>query len=116
FQALIPSYLRSELAPARALLVEDHTGSCIPCRRALREARQGRGKTTSHALPPVVATPSRRRSRVVWMSVAAMVFLAVLAGAVAILQTILAVGDRMARVESVQGNLFRLVGATTQPL
>jgi len=42
FQSLMPAFTRNELSPARALLLQDHTHECVPCRRALKEARTGR--------------------------------------------------------------------------
>ncbi len=49
YQSLIPAFLAGGLAPSRALLLEEHTRHCVPCRRALKAARDGRGAERSTA-------------------------------------------------------------------
>lgn len=107
FQSLIPAYIRGELSPARALLVEDHTRTCVPCRRALREAREGKAKEARPA-----AAVSRFPSRVVWQSLAALLVLGVGIGLFLFIGEMMAGGSRMARVESVEGLLFEVDGQT----
>ncbi len=49
YQSLIPAFLAGGLAPSRALLLEEHTRHCVPCRRALKEAREGHGSESRSA-------------------------------------------------------------------
>lgn len=110
FRSLIPAYVKGELAPARALLVEDHTRTCVPCRRALLEAREGKRE----ARPAARATS--QRTKAVWMSVAAALALALGAGIFILFQEMLAGGSQMARVESVDGTLYRVAGDRSESL
>jgi ferric-dicitrate binding protein FerR (iron transport regulator) len=112
FQALIPAYLRGELSPARALLVEDHTRNCIPCRRALREAREAR--------PAVIARPVRStaapRNRAVWVSLAAVLAVALGFGLFTLIQEMMVGHTKMARIESVEGTLYRVAGDSSKAI
>src|SRR5262245_2167064 len=74
FQTLIPDYLNGSLTPARSMLLEDHTHECIPCRKALKEARFG-AAAKPWQLAPSKAAPTRR-SIIRW-AVAATVIIAV---------------------------------------
>lgn len=51
FQALIPGYVAKQLAPARAMLVEDHLHACVSCRHALERERTGESQTVSRFEP-----------------------------------------------------------------
>lgn len=106
FRALIPAYVRGELTPSRALLVEDHTRTCVPCRRALIEAREGRKH--EGAARPAARKPRDPRQRFVWMSLAAALAVALGLGLMTVVQDRLAGGPRMAKVEAIEGTLFRV--------
>lgn len=105
-QALLPGFVAGTLSPARSLLVEDHTRSCVPCRRALKTVRAG-GPVEA----PVVTAVHRRRPAVAW-ALAASVVLAAALGALWLVRS--SGSGPVARVEAVDGLL--LVPAEGRPV
>ncbi len=112
-QALIPDYLAGTLNESRRLLLEDHLNQCVPCRRALRVAREGRKPA------PVV----RARSQgLPWMwiggisSAAALLLVAALAWSGAFDEFLPGPEGARATVESLEGTLFRVSSEGSLPV
>jgi len=105
-QALLPAFVAGSLSPARALLVEDHTRSCVPCRRALKNLREGAPSETS------AAPAARRRPYGAWALAASVVLAAALGTFWFVSQRAAAVP--IARVDVVDGLL--LLPAEGRPL
>jgi hypothetical protein len=60
FRSLIPALLDGSLSSGRAILFEDHTRECLPCRKALRAARSGESPNPKLSKPVTTRFQSRR--------------------------------------------------------
>ena len=110
YQRLIPAYLAGQLPQARKMLVEDHTRECVPCRRALKAAREGR-KETAVPLPK-----QRSNSPMRYLALAAMMILG-LGAAFFLAYEFLPFGTaETATVKTVDGQLFRVASTSHLPL
>ncbi len=100
-QSLVPAFVAGRLSPARALLVEDHTRSCVPCRRVLKAVRSGEPLGAPAADAPA---PTRRRP-VRTLALAASLLLCAALGALWFVNSSAAAGP-VARVDVVDGLLL----------
>lgn len=123
--ALLDAYVAGDLPEPKALLVQDHTRECLPCRRALMAAREGRSVDGVAAPAPGAWNPEQgadatRRSRTMdrrwWVAAAAM---AVVALGVAVLMATGLLGGPAAvyaQVDAIDGGLYLVDESGNRPL
>ena len=114
FQSLIPAYLNGHLSEARSLLLVDHTHECIPCRRAMKEAR------SRSVTPKTAVTASRRYSLqpvVLRWGIAAAVIIGFGLFALPFIQRYAPFGGRLeATVEAAEGQVYQIADTTSTPV
>src|SRR5829696_3285678 len=110
FQSLIPAYLAGKLSEARSLLLVDHTHECIPCRRAMNEARSKRS---------VKVMPAARKSRfsmqpvVMRWAIAAALVIGLGLLAVPFVQRFWPYGGFEATVQAAEGSVYQVADTHT---
>jgi hypothetical protein len=118
FQTLIPAYLGGKLSEARVLLLVDHTHECIPCRKALKNARESR------VAAPVTMQPARRRTApkynlspvVLRWGIAAALVVGLALVALPLIQRYVPLGSLDATVQAADGPLYVVADSKTRPL
>jgi len=100
FQALFAEYRAGNLAPARAMLVEDHLHACVACRNIYQ------GKVVTMPAARFAARPAGRSAHYVRWATAAAVVLAAGAGVWTLIERPGAAGA--AKVEAVTGTLYQV--------
>lgn len=118
FQTLIPSYLGGKLSEARSLLLIDHTHECIPCRKALKQARESR----VGAVAPAVRKPNRKaatyslRPVVLRWGIAAALVIGLGLIALPLIQRYVPFGSFDATVQAADGPVYAVTDAQTRSL
>ncbi len=115
FQALIPTYLHGVLSSARTMLFEDHTRECVPCRKALKEARSGNQAPRQLEAQKAKAAAAGYRMTVLRWGVAAMLVVGL--GMVAWpwgQRFLTSVGTLQSIVEAANGNVYKVSDNKTE--
>ena len=110
FQSLIPVHLAGKLSEARSLLLVDHTHECIPCRKAMNEARAKRSVTIKPA------TRTKRYSMqptVMRWAIAAAVVIGIGLLAVPFVQRFWPYGQFDATVQAAEGQVYQVADTRT---
>lgn len=116
FQSLIPAYLNGELSGARALLLEDHTRECIPCRKAMKAARSGVKVEAKPARKAEVKKVAATQTPVWRWAIAATLVLGLGLGFFAFLNRFFNTGDGRGTVQAVNGAAYRVTDSSLAQL
>jgi len=113
FQSLIPAHLAGKLSEARSLLLVDHTHECIPCRKAMNEARAKRTGTTK---PAVRKTSYSLQPVILRWGIAAALIIGLGLLAVPFVQRFWPYGNFEATVQAAEGQVYQVADTRTAPV
>lgn len=108
FQSLIPAYLAGKLSEARSLLLVDHTHECIPCRRAMNEARRPATRAAAQTSRSYMPRPAVMR----W-AIAAAVVIGIGLLAIPFAQRFWPFGQIEATVQAAEGQVYQIADSQT---
>jgi ferric-dicitrate binding protein FerR (iron transport regulator) len=113
FQSLIPAYLTGSLSEARSLLLVDHTHECIPCRKAMKDARSRRmapakkaAVTRRYSIQPVVLRWGIAAALVIGVGLIALPFI----------QRLPLGGELEATVQAAEGQVYQIADTRSTPV
>jgi ferric-dicitrate binding protein FerR (iron transport regulator) len=117
FQSLIPAYLTGSLSEARSLLLVDHTHECIPCRKAMKDARS---RSENRMAPARKAVATRRYSIqpvVLRWGIAAALVIGLGLVALPFIQRWSPLGGNLeATVQAAEGQVFQIADTRSAPV
>ena len=114
FQSLIPAYLTGSLSEARSLLLVDHTHECIPCRKAMKDARSRKmapakkaAVTRRYSIQPVVLRWGIAAALIIGVGLIALPFIQRWAPLG---------GDLEATVQAAEGQVYQIADTRSAPV
>lgn len=114
FQSLIPAYLSGSLSEARSLLLVDHTHECIPCRKAMKDARSRRMAPAKKA---VVSSRYRIQPVVLRWGIAAALVIGLGLVALPFIQRWSPLGGNLeATVQAAEGQVYQIADTSSAPV
>jgi hypothetical protein len=113
FQALIPAYLRGGLNDAKTLLLKDHVTACVPCRKALKEARDTHRRTR---IEPAAAQQRGMVSTWSWRLAAAAVIVIGFIGLSVQTDVFTLQTGGLIHIEAVDGEIFQVTDDGAVPI